>query len=449
MTVDEVPDGMKRFGGFNALGNRFVTSYDYRGTPANSDGPTGRLTSAPFTIERRFVLARVGGGNNPDLTGLHVVVDGTVVAARAGDLREPMTPYAIDVSDYTGKQATIEVVDGYDGGWGHVNVDGIVFSDHGLDEVPFAELPDTGTFALAAADPRAAVRPSVVTTDDPADLFDAADAPTTVNGGTGTVTATVTVPVQLAAGASDEVRFLLGWNFPIPDRSYLSFLTDIRTLRRHYATRYASAQDVVGDTGGRLAELEAATRLWVRTWYDDTTLPHWFAERTFATASTLATSNCYRFDNGRFYGYEGVYCCDGTCEHVWNYAQSISRLFPELERDTRERVDLGIGFHADTGEMGFRAEADMSWATDGECGTILRIYREHLMTTDSSFVRRNLAAHPAGGRIPDRSRRRIRRNHRRRAAEYSGHHLVRPDRLDFRNVRRRIVGRRRNGRHRR
>ncbi|HEX3811637.1 MAG TPA: GH116 family glycosyl-hydrolase, partial [Mycobacteriales bacterium] len=30
VTVDEVPDGMKRFGGFNALGQRFVTSYNYR-----------------------------------------------------------------------------------------------------------------------------------------------------------------------------------------------------------------------------------------------------------------------------------------------------------------------------------------------------------------------------------------------------------------------------------
>src|SRR5581483_7553775 len=28
------------------------------------------------------------------------------------------------------------------------------------------------------------------------------------------------------------------------------------------------------------------------------------------------------------------------------------------------------------------------WATDGECGTILRIYREHQMTRDTAFLRR-------------------------------------------------------------
>src|SRR5439155_1122307 len=42
-----------------------------------------------------------------------------------------------------------------------------------------------------------------------------------------------------------------------------------------------------------------------------------------------------------------------------------------------------------TGEMGFRAEADTSWATDGECGTVLRIYREHQMAPDSTFLQRN------------------------------------------------------------
>jgi len=320
---------------------------------------------------------------------MNVVVDGKTIASLIGPAAEPMIPQGVDMLAYQGKQATIEIIDANTGGWGHVNVDGIVFSDRGLDDLLLSELPEYGTFALAALDRRARVRPSIADSSTPDALFDSADAPTSTQQGT--ITATVTVPITLRPKSTAQARFLVGWYFPTPDRNSLAFLTDIDTLRRHYASRYDSAKGVVASVAGGLSQLEQQTRLWVKTWYEDSTLPHWFLERTFATASTIATSTCYRFDNGRFYGWEGVYCCAGTCEHVWNYAHSIARLFPDLERDTRERVDLGIGFHADTGQMGFRAEADTTWATDGECGTILRIYREHQMAPDSTFLQHNWA----------------------------------------------------------
>jgi non-lysosomal glucosylceramidase len=84
-----------------------------------------------------------------------------------------------------------------------------------------------------------------------------------------------------------------------------------------------------------------------------------------------------------------VGCCPGTCTHVWHYAQAVARLFPELERDTRERVDLGIAFNEESGVMGFRAEHDRNLAVDGQSGTLLRIYREHQMSGDNAFLRRN------------------------------------------------------------
>jgi hypothetical protein len=67
----------------------------------------------------------------------------------------------------------------------------------------------------------------------------------------------------------------------------------------------------------------------------------------------------------------------------------MARLFPELERDTRERVDFGLAYHQDTGVIGFRAEFDGSLAVDGQAGTLLRAYREHLMSADDGFLRRN------------------------------------------------------------
>lgn len=387
--ADDVPDYMKRFGDLHVEGQRFVTSHRFEdGDTGKADSHTGSLTSRPFTIQRRYVQALVGGGAFDD-TSVQLLVDGNAVATFTGDDTEPLHWQSWDVSRWDGRQAIVRIVDGQTGAWGHVNVDTIRQSDTPIDPRPMAELPDHGTFALAALDHHAVVRPSIAKWSTPEDLFTSADGPATADGGSGTLAGTVTSSVRLRPGQSSTVRFTIAWYFPVPDRAYLSFLRGSSGLLRRYATRFDSAAAVVGYLARDLDRLERATRLWTDTWYESSSLPWWLLERVMATAATIATSTCYQFQDGRFYGWEGVYCCAGTCEHVWNYAQSVARLFPALERDTRERVDLGIGFHADTGQMGFRAEADMSWAADGQCGTVLRIYREHQTSTDDAFLKRN------------------------------------------------------------
>ncbi len=84
-------------------------------------------------------------------------------------------------------------------------------------------------------------------------------------------------------------------------------------------------------------------------------------------------------------------CCHGTCGHVWQYAQAVARLFPELERDTRERVDFGLALQKD-GAIHFRAEFNDIPAVDGQAGTILRALREHQMSADDSWLKRNWPA---------------------------------------------------------
>lgn len=389
----DLPDYMRRYGDLHVEGKRLVTSHRFEdGDTGQADAHTGSLTSEPFTVERRYLHALVGGGSAEGKTCVQVLVDGKVVGTVTGDDTEPLARRSVDLSRYEGKRATIRIVDAATGGWGHVNVDTLALSDKPADPKPLSELPDHGTFALAALTGHgvhATVRPSIGDWSKPAELFTAPDGPDEVDGGRATLTATVTASVEVPPGGSRTVRFVVGWYFPVPDRHSLSFLDGADTLRRRYGERFASAREVTEHVGHHLDRLERQTKLWVDTWYESSTLPHWLLERVMASASTIATSTCYQFAGGRFYGWEGVYCCPGTCEHVWNYAQAVARLFPSLERDTRERVDLGIGFHADTGEMGNRAEADMGWAADGQCGTILRIYREHQTAPDDTFLRTN------------------------------------------------------------
>jgi uncharacterized protein (DUF608 family) len=193
---------------------------------------------------------------------------------------------------------------------------------------------------------------------------------------------------QLKPGQQVEAVFVVAWYFPTLPRGRFTRLSGAKDLRRSYAQRFDSAAAVARYLAGKFDELAGQTRLWNRTWYDST-LPYWFLDRTFLTVDCVATATAYHFNNGRFYAYEGTYCCDGTCTHVWQYAHGLARIFPQLERDTRERIDYGLAFHAETGAIDYRAEYDRRVAHDGQSGTILRAYREHQMSADDSFLRRN------------------------------------------------------------
>ncbi|HLO98019.1 MAG TPA: GH116 family glycosyl hydrolase, partial [Fimbriimonas sp.] len=131
------------------------------------------------------------------------------------------------------------------------------------------------------------------------------------------------------------------------------------------------------------------TKTWHDVWYDST-LPYWFLDRTMANTSILASTTCTRFATGRFYAWEGVGCCEGTCGHVWGYAQAAGRLFPALERSVREQADYEptVGFNQKTGAITFRGEFANSWAADSQAGYILRTYREHQTSPDSEFLKR-------------------------------------------------------------
>jgi uncharacterized protein (DUF608 family) len=194
--------------------------------------------------------------------------------------------------------------------------------------------------------------------------------------------------LPLNPNESGQVTFLLTWYFPayVNPTGELAAITEISKLRRHYVKHFISAADVTSHVARHFESLAAQTRLWNRTWYDST-LPYWFLDRTFIPIDTLATTTCHWFDSGRFYGWEGVDCCPGTCQHVWQYAQAMGRIFPQLERDIRERVDFGLAWH-DNGAMDYRGESGRNVAHDGFAGTILRAYREHQTSSDRTFLAR-------------------------------------------------------------
>ncbi|WP_052266080.1 GH116 family glycosyl hydrolase [Pedobacter kyungheensis] len=199
----------------------------------------------------------------------------------------------------------------------------------------------------------------------------------------------ISLSQMLAPGKTMQADYSISWHFNNVNPKLKKLVKDAEQ-GYHYASRFKDARAVSDFIKTNFNELTSGTELWNNTW-NSSTLPHWFLERTFLNIGTLATANTYRFASGRFWSWEGVGACAGTCTHVWQYAHAMARIFPSLERDLRERVDLGIGFVKDTGAIIFRGENETRPAIDGQAGTILRFYREHQMNRDDAFLKTNWA----------------------------------------------------------
>ncbi|MBU0637829.1 MAG: hypothetical protein KKB50_03115 [Planctomycetes bacterium] len=354
-------------------GEHLVNSY------ASSDQSTGRLTSTPFRIELPYITFLLGGGQHPGQTCLNLVIDDKVVRSATGRNREQLTRYAWDVSGFTGQEARFEIVDEHSGAWGHVNVDQIAvtnavpaeFSDYDRQALNFGELALTLVGEGAAMAQwegrdefiRALGQPGV-----PAVSQAEASLERPLVGA-------VTSRFALPASESRTVTFVVSWYFP--------------NLHTEHGVMYSNWFDGAGDVARQLAanleQLRQDTLLFCDTYYEQTTLPRWLVARLMMPVSTLATGTSQWWKNGRFWAWEGVGCCAGTCTHVWNYAQAHAWLFPELARSTRSLQDLCDGFDGKTGLVGFRS--NRAYAADGQASTVLKCYREHRNSANLEFLR--------------------------------------------------------------
>ncbi len=384
-------------------GQRLANSYAFAG-----DGATGKLTSEPFKIERRFINFLIGGGNHMQQdgtirAGINLIVDGRAIRNATGSNSDTMSLASWDVSELGGKTAVLEILDDTQAGWGHIEVDQIEFSNESpLVKGTASEQPDVGSLALGLLNPLPTDRVNpllagVSTTAcfSPAPAGTEAERKVGKNQGDKMVGSVVRT-LSLAPGESAVVDFVLAWHFPnlVFPLTFDAGQAPTQKTRvekgRHYATQFKSAAMVVDFMAKNAERLIAGTKLWRDNWYDSS-LPYWLLDRTMLNASILATSTCQRFTNGRFYGWEGVGCCGGTCTHVWHYEQAMGRLFPELDILLRDRVDFNpaVGFDVNSGIIGFRGDIGRNQAVDGQAGTILRAYRDYLVSPDAAFLERN------------------------------------------------------------
>mgnify|MGYP001945525443 CR=1 FL=1 len=219
------------------------------------------------------------------------------------------------------------------------------------------------------------------------------------------------VPFSLQPGTQTTIRLRLSWYVPVSDlrigkgaddeaqtQSATAGATPLRreTYCPWYAARFDSIDSVDAYWRSNYDRLLQQTRTFTDCFYD-TTLPPEVIEAVATNLTILKSPTTLRQADGRLWLWEGCRddagSCHGSCTHVWNYAQAIAHLFPDLERTLRETEFFEN--QDDRGHQNFRATLpirrnvnDFHAAADGQLGGILKVHRDWRISGDTQWLKR-------------------------------------------------------------
>lgn len=378
--------------GFNGKG--LVNTY-----LGGSDQLTGKMISKPFEIKQEYICFLIGGGSFAKKTCMNLLIDGQIVHSARGRNNEHLDPGFWNVKSYLGKTAFLEIVDDATEGWGHINVDDIYFTNlppNIQTEFP-KDHPYFGNVALTAMDGKNWAVADIASAAKLRELLAAGkvEGPAETRYPLGEKRlGAVGTTVKLDTGETKRISFVLSWYFPNrrQDNRGYDVMGPIQPIGNPvgnmYANFFKSALDVANYIRDNAQRLIGDTALFHQTYYKRTTLPYWLNQRLMMPTANLATETCQWWKSGRFWAWEGVGCCNGTCNHVWNYEHTMARLFPELERSVRHWQDFGDGFNPKDGAIGHRGKGT-GVAFDGQAGSIMKAYREHLSSANDEFLKQH------------------------------------------------------------
>ena len=204
--------------------------------------------------------------------------------------------------------------------------------------------------------------------------------------------ASLAVKKNIPAHSSQTYTFYLTWHFP-NRRDW----NDKQIVGNYYAAQYNNAWNVAEKEVANMALYESQTLRFVNAFLS-TTIPDVVKEAALFNLSTLRSQTVFRIADGHMLGWEGVMdengSCAGSCTHVWNYETATSFLFGDLARSMRD-VEFTYGTSAN-GKLRNRVElpletnfkTDHVAAADGQMGTIMRFYRDWMLSGDMEFLKK-------------------------------------------------------------
>lgn len=203
----------------------------------------------------------------------------------------------------------------------------------------------------------------------------------------------------LKPGETREFKFIITWSFP----NFVNYWNPGECQsgkkpqwRNYYATIFKDSTESAKYVWKSFEHLYRETLRFKDTLFR-TTVPDYVLDAISSNLSILKSPTCIRLTDGTLYGFEGCNlrsgCCEGSCTHVWNYAQALPFLFPSLERGMRE-IDYQYN-QFENGKMAFRmmlppdrAKSSFRAAADGQMGGVIKTYREWKISGDTQWLRR-------------------------------------------------------------
>ncbi len=198
-----------------------------------------------------------------------------------------------------------------------------------------------------------------------------------------------------------KVKFVLSWNMP-NNYNYWEPKKDESgrdiSWKNYYVTCFENSKATAEYSLGHFDELKEKTLRFKNALFS-CSLPKSFIDAISANLSTLKTATVLRLQDGSFYGWEGLSekegSCQGTCQHVWNYAYALPFLFPKLERSLRETTYKYNMFPS--GETAFRTSLPLGFdrgvrfraCVDGQMGEVIKAYREWKISGDDKWLEDN------------------------------------------------------------
>lgn len=219
--------------------------------------------------------------------------------------------------------------------------------------------------------------------------------------------ASLFVPLNLEPGGEATVRLMMTWYVPFtdlrlgsdpenaPPPAEGSSCCESPTYVPWYAGRFKDIHEVADYWRFNYENLREKSLRFSEAFYD-TTLPDEVIEAVAANLTIIKSPTVLRQTDGRLWCFEGCNddsgCCMGSCTHVWNYAQAIPHLFPELERSLRQTE-----FNESQDERGhqtFRSNLPIRpvthtyhAASDGQLGGIMKMYRDWRICGDTAWLK--------------------------------------------------------------
>lgn len=208
--------------------------------------------------------------------------------------------------------------------------------------------------------------------------------------------------IQVMAGETKTVRYIISWNFPNCINYWNANAAEAAAKagispvwKNYYATLWEDSRASAYYAFEHWGRLYAETARFKNALFAST-LPDSVIDAVSANISILKTPTVLRLEDGTFYGWEGLHpnegCCEGSCTHVWNYAQALPFLFPKLER-TMRNADYTYNMRPDGG-MPFRIQLPIGVAywefrpcADGQFGGVMKAYRDWKVCGDTEWLR--------------------------------------------------------------